>query len=137
MGGASATAGDENLSLLHHLHLAARKRFPNLGAIRWQYGWSGYLALTRNRLPVIQRLGDGLYAGIGCNGRGIAMATVTGRLMAELLSGSSESECAVPIVAPRRMARFHLRHPGVAVAVFANRMLDDAERRIADFSPTR
>lgn len=35
MGGASATAGDESQSLIRHLHVAASKRFPLLGAIRW------------------------------------------------------------------------------------------------------
>ncbi len=133
MGGADATAGDEHPGLLQQLHLAASRRFPDLGAIHWQYGWSGYLALTRDHLPVILRLGDGLYAGIGCNGRGIAMATVIGELLADLASGSSESDCAVPITPLRRMASFHLRHPGVAMAVIANRLLDDMGRRIGRY----
>jgi glycine/D-amino acid oxidase-like deaminating enzyme len=130
MGGADATAGDEHPGLLRQLHLAASRRFPDLGAIHWQYGWSGYLALTRDHLPVILRLGDGIYAGIGCNGRGIAMATMIGMLLADLLSGSGESDCAVPITPLRRMATFHLRRPGVAIAVIVNRMLDDMGRRI-------
>ncbi len=130
MGGASATAGDESQSLIRHLHLAASKRFPQLGVIRWQYGWSGYLALTHNHLPVIQRHDPGLHSGIACNGRGIAMASVVGELLADLVSGSSEADCAIPITTPSRMVRFHLRYPGVAVAVIANRLLDTMERRI-------
>jgi glycine/D-amino acid oxidase-like deaminating enzyme len=129
MGGASATAGDESQSLIGHLHLAAARRFPQLGNIRWAYGWSGYLALTRNHLPVIQRHADGLYAGIGCNGRGIAMASLVGELLAGLVSGSSEADCAVPVTSARRMARFHLRRPGVALAVAANRLFDNLERK--------
>lgn len=133
MGGASATAGDESQSLIRHLHLAASKRFPQLGAIRWQYGWSGYLALTHNQLPVIQRHDQGLHSGIACNGRGIAMATVVGELLADLVSGSSEADCAIPVTSPRRMLRFHLRYPGVAVAVIANRLLDTMARRIQGY----
>ena len=131
MGGADATAGDESESLIRHLHRAASRLFPQLGAVRWQYGWSGYLALTRDHLPVILRPGDGLYAGIGCNGRGIAMATTIGMLLADLVSGSSELDCAVPIRPCRRMPTFHLRHPGVAVAVVANRWLDRIERKVS------
>ena len=131
MGGASATAGDESQRLIRHLHLAAGSRFPQLGKIRWQYGWSGYLALTQNHLPVIHRHADGLYAGIGCNGRGIAMATLVGELLAGLVSGLRESDCAVPVTPASRMARFHLRQPGVAVAVVANRLFDNLERKIA------
>lgn len=131
---ADATAGDEHPGLLQQLHVAASRRFPDLGAIHWQYGWSGgYLALPRDHLPVILRPGDGIYAGIGCNGRGIAMATLIGRLLADLLSGSGESDCAVPITPPRRMTSFHLRHPGVAMAVIANRLLDDMGRRIGRY----
>lgn len=131
MGGASATARDEHDRLVRHLHHAAARRFPQLGSIRWQYGWSGYLALTRDYLPVIRRHGDGLYSGIGCNGRGIAMATVIGEQLADLVSGSVESDYAVPVSPARRMLRFKLRQPGVAVAVVANRLLDQLERRFS------
>jgi glycine/D-amino acid oxidase-like deaminating enzyme len=131
MGGAGATAGDEGESLIRHLHRAASKRFPQPGAIRWQYGWSGYLALTRGHLPVILRPGDGVYAGVGCNGRGIAMATTIGSLLADLTSGTSESDCAVPVRPCRRMITFPLRRPGIAVAVAANRLLDRIERRVS------
>ena len=129
MGGASATAGDETQSLIRHLHVAASKRFPQLGAVRWQHEWSGYLALTGNHLPVIRRHHRGLHSAIGCNGRGIAMATVIGELLADLVSGASESDCAVPITSVRRMATFRLRRPGIALAVVANRVLDHLERR--------
>ena len=129
MGGANATAGDECQSLIRHLHVAAGKRFPLLGAIRWQYGWSGYLALTHNHLPVIQRHDNGLHSAVGCNGRGIAMATVMGGLLADLVSGASEADCAVPITSVRRLPTFRLRRPGVALAVVANRALDHLERR--------
>jgi len=130
MGGASATAGDESQSLIRHLHLAASRRFPQLGNIRWQYGWSGYLALTHNHLPVIQRHDQRLHSGIGCNGRGIAMATVIGELLADLVSGSRQADCAIPVTSPSRMVRFHLRYPGVAAAVIVNRLLDKLERSI-------
>ena len=131
MGGASATAGDESQSLIRHLHVAGKKRFPQLGTIRWQYGWSGYLALTPAFLPVIRRHEQGLYSGIGCNGRGIAMASVIGELLADLVSGSRESDCAVPVRPARRMMRFRLRRPGVAMAVFAHSVLDHLGRRFA------
>lgn len=130
MGGASATAGDESKSLIRHLHFAASERFPQLGTIRWQYGWSGYLALTVDHLPAIRRHADGLYSAIGCNGRGIAMSTVIGGLLADLVSGPGEADCAIPITSPRRMVRFHLRYPGVALTVIANRLFDALERRI-------
>jgi glycine/D-amino acid oxidase-like deaminating enzyme len=128
MGGASATAGDHNDGLTKHLHKAARLRFPNIGSIPWDSGWSGYLALTTDHLPQILRIDDGFYAGIGCNGRGIAMATATGRSIAELICGQDEKDCSVPIRKPKRVFGYGLRHPGVAVGVLYNRFLDTVER---------
>lgn len=124
MGGASATAGDHHPGLVDILQRAARTRFPGLGNIPWEYGWSGYLALTSDHLPRITKVDGGFYAGIGCNGRGIAMATATGTCIAGLLNGEAEDDCPVPIRRPRRVAGYSLRYPGVAVSVMVNRLLD-------------
>jgi glycine/D-amino acid oxidase-like deaminating enzyme len=134
MGGASATAGDEHARLFTHLHRAAQIRFPQLGEIDWQYAWSGYLGLTANHLPKIFKLGDNYWAGTACNGRGIAMATVTGAAIAGLLSGQPATDCAIPIEAPRRIMGFALRQPGVVTSVVAKRFLDIAERRMTNGS---
>ncbi len=130
MGGASATAGDESPRLFAWLRRAAEQRFPTLGRIDWEYGWSGYLALTPDHLPTIVRLGNRAYAGTGCNGRGIAMATVTGELLARLACSLTEAESAIPVSEPRRYPGFALRRPGVAIGVMAKRVLDIAERRL-------
>jgi len=136
MGGASATAGDEHEGLFSQLQLGAERRFTDLGQISWEYCWSGYLALTRDHLPKIYKLNDGSWAGIGCNGRGIAMATAVGQTIAGLLLGQPESDCAVPIESPRRIFGFGLRRPAVAAAVVLNRFFDVAERRLGGGSFT-
>lgn len=129
MGGASATAGDEHPGLFRHLQIAARRRFPWLNDLSWQYGWSGYLALTRDHLPQITRLGEGLYSGIGCNGRGIGMATVLGRELADIAGGKAERDSDIPVRRPGRIPGFALRHAGVAIGVLVKRALDNVERR--------
>ncbi len=129
MGGASATAGDDEAKLIARLHEAARERFAALGKIRWEYGWSGHLALTPDHLPRIVRFEDGRYAGQACNGRGIAMVTVTGQAIAELICGRDEKDCSVPIGRPRKVIGNSLRRPGVAVAVELKRLVDRSERR--------
>jgi glycine/D-amino acid oxidase-like deaminating enzyme len=129
MGGASATAGDEHRGLMRHLHRAARNRFPQLGDIDWQFFWSGYLALTHDHLPQIFKLADNFYAGIACNGRGIAMATATGRQLAEIVLTGSEQECELPITGTKRVFGYSFRHPGVFAGVLLNRFLDRAGRR--------
>jgi glycine/D-amino acid oxidase-like deaminating enzyme len=117
--------------LLRHLHRAAKRRFPGLGGLAWQFGWSGYLALTQDHLPAIFKLNNGYYAGIGCNGRGIAMATLMGRELAEIVGGKAEQDCDVPIRSVRKIAGYSLRHPGVVAGVLFNRVLDTVERRLS------
>ena len=129
MGGASATAGDEHRGLMRHLHRAARRRFPQLGDIDWQFFWSGYLALTHDHLPHIFKPAEGFYAGIACNGRGIAMAIATGKRLAGIVSTGSELECELPITRTKRVFGYSLRHPGVFAGVLLNRFLDRVEHR--------
>ena len=129
MGGASATAGDEHRGLMLHLHRAARRRFPQLGDIDWQYFWSGYLALTHDHLPQVFKPADGFYAGIACNGRGIAMATATGKRLANIVLTGNEQDCELPIHRTKRVFGYSLRHPGVFAGVLLNRFLDRVERR--------
>ena len=131
MGGASATAGDENAGLTRRLHKAARARFPELGSIPWEYGWSGYLALTPDHLPQIVRVDDGFLDAVGCNGRGIAMSTAMGKTIAELICGREDRDCSVPVREPKQFFGYQLRHLGVAVGVVFNRLLDTAERHLS------
>jgi glycine/D-amino acid oxidase-like deaminating enzyme len=129
MGGASATAGDEHAGLFRHLRVAAKRRFPWLDGLSWQFGWSGYLALTRDHLPQIIRLGDGYYSGIGCNGRGIGMATAVGRELADIAGGKPERDSDIPVRCLSRIPGFAFRHAGVAIGVLVNRAFDVVERR--------
>jgi glycine/D-amino acid oxidase-like deaminating enzyme len=84
--------------------------------------------LTTDHLPQILRVDDDFYAGIGCNGRGIAMATATGRSIAELICGQDEKDCSVPIRKPKRVFGYGMRRPGVALGVVYNRFLDTVDR---------
>ena len=124
MGGASATAGDHYSGLTRRLHAAAALRFPQLGQIDWEFGWSGYLALTPDHLPVIGQHGKSCYSGTGCNGRGIAMSTSVGQCLAALALGEDARSLPVPVRDTERFAGYSLRKPGVAVAVRINRLLD-------------
>ncbi len=130
MGGASATAGAHSARLARLLHTAAADRFPALGRIPWRFAWSGYLALTADHLPSIQRIAPGLYTASACNGRGIALSVACGEALAVLLGGGREDDCPVPIRSFRAQHSFRLRHPGVALAVLAKRVLDAIDRAL-------
>jgi hypothetical protein len=53
--------------------------------------------MTRDHLPHLHELAPGLLAGLGYNGRGVAMATVMGRLLAQRALGASVVELGFPV----------------------------------------
>ena len=64
--------------------------FPQLAAARMEYVWSGQVDLTFNRLPDISRRADGVWYAQGFNGHGVALTTLTGRVIADAIAGHAE-----------------------------------------------
>lgn len=75
--------------------------FPALGRQPMTHVWSGYVGMTPDRFPRIHRLGDGCWAWLGCNGRGVgALAVALGRELARAVSGASLQTLALPLSEP-------------------------------------
>jgi sarcosine oxidase len=93
--------------------------------------WSGWIALTADQYPHIHKLDKGVWAGIGCNGRGLAASHLIGRDLAHLALGGNEDATAFPVT-PLRPFRLHDAAAFVVAAAAASkRWLDrmDAPRR--------
>ncbi len=58
------------------------KIFPQLHHIKLEYLWSGKEGLTMNLLPDIGQIGDNLYYAQGFSGHGMALASISGTLIA-------------------------------------------------------
>ncbi|MCA0995056.1 NAD(P)/FAD-dependent oxidoreductase [Alloyangia pacifica] len=72
-----------------------RRVYPELGDIGFEHAWRGQIAMTRDHVPKIVRLGSSALSIFGYSGRGIAPGTVFGAAAAEaLLEGT---EAALPI----------------------------------------
>jgi glycine/D-amino acid oxidase-like deaminating enzyme len=82
---------------VHYQYRAVHDIFPQLRGIAFEYHWGGLVAMTRDHLPHLHELAPGLLAGLGYNGRGIAMATVMGRLLARRALGASVVELGFPV----------------------------------------
>jgi glycine/D-amino acid oxidase-like deaminating enzyme len=72
--------------------------FPQLGEVRFDYIWQGDIGMTADGLPHVHRLADGVYAWVGCNGRGVALATALGGVLADAARGVPASGLPVPFV---------------------------------------
>jgi glycine/D-amino acid oxidase-like deaminating enzyme len=76
-----------------------------------EYSWSGMAAVEPDFLPRLVDLGPGLMAGFACNGRGIAMTTAMGKVLADWADGANTADLPLPF-APTSPIPFHglLRH---------------------------
>jgi glycine/D-amino acid oxidase-like deaminating enzyme len=92
-------------SCRHH-YRAVREIYPQLAGVGFEYHWGGLVAMTRDHLPHLHELAPGLLAGLGYNGRGVAMATLMGRQLAQRTLGMSDAELAFPVT-PLRPIPFH------------------------------
>lgn len=96
---------------------ALRSVYPQFPALKIEYIWGGRIAFTADHLPHIHQPAAGVYAGLGCNGRGVAMATIMGRLLAELVLGKPPDELPLPISPIKNYPLHRFQRIGLRLAV--------------------
>ena len=64
--------------------------YPELADTRIDYGWGGTLAITLKRMPDFGRLSANTFYAHGYSGHGVPTATLAGKLLAEVISGTAE-----------------------------------------------
>jgi gamma-glutamylputrescine oxidase len=63
--------------------------FPQLKGVKIDYAWGGTLAITTSRLPYVARVAPNVVAAGGYSGHGLALAGLTGKIMAQAVSGDA------------------------------------------------
>jgi len=89
---------DERVPQTIWQRLAKRLELPDLPPI--EYSWSGIAAVEPDFLPHLIDLGPGLMAARACNGRGIAMTTAMGRVLADWAAGTKAQDLPLPFAPP-------------------------------------
>ena len=109
IGGLGRLSERGDIAAFADLRREAERIFPALGGATWQYRWSGRLAVTRDHIPHLHEPAPGVLAGLGYNGRGVAMANVMGRVLAERILGKTPDEIPFPIkpISAFPLHRFH------------------------------
>ncbi|RAI02284.1 FAD-dependent oxidoreductase [Acuticoccus sediminis] len=85
--------------------------FPEIGPLTPAYAWAGRVAMTKDHFPHLHRLADGVWAGLGFNGRGVAMGTMMGRCLAEAILGR---EPGLPVMDPLPFRLHAFRRFGIS-----------------------
>jgi glycine/D-amino acid oxidase-like deaminating enzyme len=91
-----------------HLRRAVTDLYPELH-VEYEFYWSGRVALTRDHLPHLHEPAPGLIASLGCNGRGVGLATALGVLLADYVLRPERTTLPLPIT-PLRPIPLHRLH---------------------------
>ena len=65
------------------------KIYPQLADVKITHAWGGTLAITMNRMPALMRPQQNVLAASACSGHGVALSTLTGKLLAQAVAGQT------------------------------------------------
>lgn len=80
-----------------YLQRYALKLWPILKPATWTHGWNGQLGMTADHYPHLHEPEPDVLMALGYNGRGVAMATAMGGLIARRIGGESVESLDMPI----------------------------------------
>ena len=94
-----------------------QKIFPQLGDIETDFWWTGFMAMNGDNSWHIHELEPGLLAMMGCNGRGVALATIYGRELARYAAGTPARDFVLPPSPPNRIWLYPVARPLVSALI--------------------
>lgn len=124
-GAAQILPGDGRLRRRSAERLA--RLFPQLGRVPIDFAWSGSLAMTRDHLPHLHRPAPGVVAWLGCNGRGVALATALGPVLATATLESRDDLLPLPVTEIRPLPGHALLERVARLALMKYRWRDARE----------
>jgi glycine/D-amino acid oxidase-like deaminating enzyme len=110
MGGRGPMHWIQDPAAVAYLMRYAAPLWPALEGVRWTHGWNSRLAITADHYPHVHEPGSGALIYLGCNGRGVALATAMGRQLARRLIEGEAAEIDMPITTPKPIP-FHALWP--------------------------
>ena len=99
-GGVAALAAGAMSRLRRSFRARLQRLLPIVGPVKVEFAWNGVIALTRDLLPRVFEVDRGLFAAVGCNGRGLALSTVLGSELATFLASGDARALSVPVTRP-------------------------------------
>jgi glycine/D-amino acid oxidase-like deaminating enzyme len=134
MGGRGRNVDSHNPRHYRQVVRYVRETFPDLADVKLAHYWGGRVALTIDHMPHLHELAPGIYTALGYNGRGVAMATALGKLLAARAGGLPEADVPFPLSQPSRVPFHRLRRPIISLAGWWRRLADASEVRGGDGS---
>lgn len=88
-GGVSNYSATAPLSVTRTLRSKMLKVFPQLADVKIDHYWGGRMGIGINRIPQVGKLHDNVYYAQAYGGHGVAPTHMSGRLIAEAISGDA------------------------------------------------
>ncbi|MFZ3084930.1 NAD(P)/FAD-dependent oxidoreductase [Rhodoferax ferrireducens] len=101
MGGRAPYREDLGAADADYVRNAVNRLYPQLSGTPFEFHWAGRVAMTQDHIPHLNRLDNGLWAALGYNGRGVGMATLFGRYLADLATGVPAEGIPFPVTSMR------------------------------------
>lgn len=124
IGGRGRSADSLDPGTRAQLKAAAIERFPELATVSWTHGWACRVGMTIDDLPRLHQLSEGVWTAFGYCGRGVAMGTALGRVLAQAVRGCEVSRLDFPVTPVSRLPLYPARQLGAALAISWYRMRD-------------
>jgi glycine/D-amino acid oxidase-like deaminating enzyme len=124
IGGRGRAADHIDPATERQLRAAALARFPQLEGVRWEHRWACRVGMTVDDLPRIHELAPGIWTAYGYCGRGVAMATALGRVLADAINGVAADKLDFPVTPVSRIPLYPARQLGAALAISWYRLRD-------------
>ena len=110
IGGRSNLRDMQGPGGFRYLQRYASKLWAALRHVAWTHGWNGQLGMTTDTYPHLHEPEPDVLMALGYNGRGVAMATAMGGIIARRISGESVETLEMPITDMKPIA-FHRLWP--------------------------
>lgn len=114
VGGRGSGEDKQDITGFKHLISKVGELFPTLKNHEIDFYWGGRVAITTDGLPHIHNPVVGIFAGLGLNGRGVAMGTLLGKWLALAVAGSLPNE-ALPFSDIKTIPFHRWRATGVSI----------------------
>ncbi|KPF95347.1 oxidoreductase [Rhodopseudomonas sp. AAP120] len=101
--------------------------WPQIGEVKFDYVWNGFIGMTTDYLPHIHRLGPNAYGWTGCNGRGVALSIALGDQLSKAVQGVPDGELALPFTEPTPIPANELLRPFAPLMMVLYRHRDSKE----------
>jgi len=109
-GGLGHWSGADSVNPQSLLRKRMTKIFPELAPARIEYRWSGRIGISANLNPQIGRVTPNVYYAQAYSGHGVASAHLSGRMIADAITGQSDDFDMFASIRHQRLPNIDLIH---------------------------